>query len=272
MNRSSSVPNAVSGVPAPAKASRVMSRTCEPTSGSPASDSPRSRPPLTIVSPPAWTDRPASAKLDRNTNNRHTTIDQKATQMSVAKSASISRDRARGSSLHSLIIVRLRPAVGRGRAPRRKPLGRIQLPVDGPQDEPGGLGALAAELLALVLFERLVQVGQIRLEVGGLDEVAVLECLVESRDDRPRIVDRVTLGGDQVADICPRGVRSRSLAGHRHLPKTRLVRSDEPTSIGSAGASTGAAVSAPGSAPIASRRARQSDSRTLIAISSHQRP
>jgi hypothetical protein len=42
-------------------------------------------------------------------------IDQKTTQMSVVKSASISRDRARGSSLHSLIIVRLLPFVVVGR-------------------------------------------------------------------------------------------------------------------------------------------------------------
>src|SRR6188508_3808454 len=239
MNRSSSLPNAVSGVPAPAKASRAMSRTCEPTSGSPASDSPRFRPPWTIVSPPACTDRPASAKLDRNTNNRHTTIDQKTTQMSVVRSASISRDRARGSSLQSLIIVRLRPAVRRGRAPRREPLGRIELPVDGSQDEPRGLGALAAELLAFVLFERLVQVAEVGLEVRGLDQVAVLECLVEPRDDRPRVVDAVTLGGDEVPDIGARRVRSRSLAGHRHLPNTRPARSDDPTSIGSAACVSG---------------------------------
>src|SRR5258705_11342156 len=162
MNRSSSVPNAVSGVPAPAKASRAMSRACEPTNGRRASDSPRSPPPWTSVWPPAWTDRPASAKLDRNTNNRHTTTDQKTTQISVVKSASISRDRARGSSLQSLIIARLRPgASGRRRIGGRIVLAggglavfdandtaltlrRVQLVMDRPHDEAGGLGTLSA--------------------------------------------------------------------------------------------------------------------------------
>ena len=34
-------------------------------------------------------------------------------------------------------------------------LGLVELPVDRAEDEPGGLGALAAQLLALVLFQRL---------------------------------------------------------------------------------------------------------------------
>ena len=52
--------------------------------------------------------------------------------------------------------------------PRVKPKawtsGVVELAVDGPQDEPRGLGGLAAELLAVVLLERDREVGQHRVE------------------------------------------------------------------------------------------------------------
>src|SRR5262245_54324220 len=61
--------------------------------------------------------------------------------------------------------------------------GLVQLPIDRPEDEPGGLGALATELLALVLFERHHQVGEVLVHRGRPNEVARRERRVQPRDD-----------------------------------------------------------------------------------------
>src|SRR5215211_7095341 len=159
MNCSSSVPNDDSGVPALENASRAISRTCDPTSGSPASDSPRSRPPWTIFSPPARTTRPASANAVRSWNSCQITDPQKVTHSSVATSATSSLLRASGDSLQILIIVGLQHR-GCDRR-RRSRSGLVELAIDGAQDEPGGLCTLAAELFALVLLEGSHQVREI---------------------------------------------------------------------------------------------------------------
>src|SRR5665213_3163069 len=105
VNCSSSVPKSDSGWPAPAKALRAASRTCDPTSGRLASESPRSRPFWTMVWPPARMVWPAPAKPARNWNSCQTMFPQNTTHRSVALSATCSFFRATRSSLQILIIV-----------------------------------------------------------------------------------------------------------------------------------------------------------------------
>ena len=145
-----------------------------PTSGSPASDSPRSRPPWTIV---------CAAGLDRAPGLGEARQELEQPPHDDAPEDDPDECREVGEHLPRPCAWQLAPQFdhrappswslrrrrrdrrGRGGSPFRRhdtarPLGRVQLPVDGAHDEPRGLGALAAELLALVLLERLAQVAR----------------------------------------------------------------------------------------------------------------
>src|SRR3954470_22848639 len=85
--------------------------------------------------------------------------------------------------------------------------GVVELAVDRAEDEPCRLGALAAELLALVLLEGLHQVAEVLVHRGRSDEVARGEGRVEPCDRGPRVVHAVAFGRYELADVgpCPLG-------------------------------------------------------------------
>src|SRR5690242_14972448 len=106
--------------------------------------------------------------------------------------------------------------------------GLIELAIDRAEDEPGGLGTLPAEVLALVLLERQHQVGEVLVHRRRPQEVTGGERGVQSGDDAPRVVYHVALGADQLADVAPRRVRGGTRRAHRQRPIVRRSRSEAP--------------------------------------------
>ena len=120
---------------------------------------------------------------------------------------------------------------------------------------------------------------QVSVQLGRQDQRAVGEGLFEPRDDGPGVVHRVALRHDQVADIPPGRVGSRARRSSRE-PPDRPPDADRPSAVARMRPSrrrpprpprAGSPRSASSSIS-AARSRRQSDSSTLIASSSHQRP
>ena len=133
--------------------------------------------------------------------------------------------------------------------------GGIEFAVDGSQDEAGGLGALPAQLLPLILRERDPQIGQGLPDERSLSQRAVREGALETGHRPLRDVDGVALLREDRAELGPRclGLGPETAQG---LAPDAPDAPDAPM--------------APGRA--ADRRARHSDSRMLIEISSQWRP
>src|ERR687887_978061 len=87
--------------------------------------------------------------------------------------------------------------------------GVVELARNRSQDEPRSLGALATELLPLVLLESAPEVAEHEVEGGGPSQVARRECSLESGNRSAGVVDRVPLGLREGAHVRARGVGCR---------------------------------------------------------------
>src|SRR4029079_9413781 len=131
---------------------------------------------------------------------------------------------------------------------------------DGAEDEPGRLGGLATELLALVLLERDGEVGEHRVEDGRALQRSLRERGIDPGDRGAGVVDDVALRLHQLSESRPGFVGARAGAGRRQ------------PAISAVAVAPSAGAAAPRRARAASaRRARHSWLSTLIA-SSHTPP
>ena len=170
-------------------------------------------------------------------------------------------------------------ALSRRLAPgaRLRRSGVVELAGDRAQDEAGRLGALAAELLALVLLERPHQVAEASGRASASARGRPPRTPPPAGDRRPGVVHRVALGRDPLRGTRPGRPRPPVRCWPSSAASHRAAAGPAAPACGGSCA-TGrrrrrARVAAAGiRLSRAARRDRQSDSRTLMWISSHQRP
>ena len=86
------------------------------------------------------------------------------------------------------------------------------------------LVAAGVSWFAIDLLERLAEVGEEQVHRGRALQLARRERDVQSRDDGPRVVDGVALGGDQLADLGSCRIGGEPVSRHRRRSMTRCRR------------------------------------------------